>query len=56
MYSAKPKLMLCVAYGVEGDEFHYIMCNYLKQDSNIAVIMSIPSNLINAFLQVMLLH
>ena len=25
--------MLCVAYGVEGDEFHYIMCNYLKQDS-----------------------
>ena len=27
--------MLCVAYGVEGDEFHYIMCNYLNKIPNI---------------------
>ena len=45
-----------------GDEFHYIMsCNYLKQEREniyrvIAVIISIPSNLMNYFLRVMLLY
>jgi hypothetical protein len=45
-----------------GDEFHYIMlCSYLKQKGKniyrvIAVIMSIPSNLISYFLHVILLY
>ena len=45
-----------------GDAFHYIMsCNYLKQEREniyrvIAVIMSIPSNLISYSLHVILLY
>jgi hypothetical protein len=45
-----------------GDKFHYLMsCNYLKQEREniyrvIAVIMSIPSNLMSYFLHIILLY
>ena len=52
---------LCYSADI-GDEFHYIMsCNYLKQEREniyrvIAVIMSIPSNLMSYFLHIILLY